>query len=193
MATSNKKVKVVSQTNDKSGFLFLLILFLGLPLVMVTSLLDYTLLPRQMFIALWTIAAVLFYRKKLLNTSPLNLIILGFTLIIVLHLIPFLNGVVNSVESLAVLSKYLGILGFAWIFYILYRTSVFTVQSILKAFLLYAAITSLVPLFQIMASVASGDFWDDIYIIKGTLLRWGLCCAIPYRVSKRKNYRIIRD
>lgn len=190
MAVSKKQQKISKPTESKSGFAFLLILFAGLPLLMSTTLLDYTLLPRQMFLALWSIVTILFFRKKLNTSAGVNAIIIAFAVLILLHFVPLLLGVVNTIESLAVLSKYLGFLAFAWVFYVLYKSSVFTKETVLKAFLIYAAISSVVPLFQILASIFSGDFVEDIYTIKGTfshknLLSISLFLGLPFLIAGR--------
>lgn len=164
-----------------------LIFFALLPLVYVKSLLDNTLVPRQLFASLALVVVVLLmFRERWagkFGVGPLLLFFAGFVVVNILSV----TVAINPVESWAVSSRYALSLAWLGVVLILLQSKKLPVHKLVLAIVVFAGITALITLFNLLKAAGSGDFFEDIYSVTGTfghknLLSSALLLSFPFAV-----------
>lgn len=161
----------------------LLIFFMLLPFIQVKALMDATLLPRYTLAAIASLALLgLAFKAIKEQKMPLFLLIAsgGFLLVQVLSVI----SAYNPVESYFTISRYAVVLSYFWVILALLRSGKLSWPHFLQAGILFGGIASIATLFELLNSMSTGEFFDDIYQINGTfshknLLASALMMALP--------------
>lgn len=166
---------------------FYILLFAVIPLIWIPSLVDLTLIPRQMFTTLALGALLVLNWKKLSATSwklsrP-GLAYAGFVLMLLIS--SFVA--INPVESWAIISKFGLLLTFFLTTVHLLRHQLVSQAVIVKGIVLFAGISSIIVLFQLFELMGKGDFFENIYAIKGlfshkNLASGALMLTIPFLI-----------
>ncbi len=179
MAKSAQKSSIYSK--------LFLAFFALLPLIYVESLLDNTLVPRQLYTSAALIIVLLFmWRDKWLEKfSPgaILLFFLGFVLINMLSV----TVAINPVESWAISSRYALAFAYLAIALMLLRAKKISASDLVFGIVIFGGITALITLFNLFKTMASGDFFADIYSVTGTfghknLLSSALMLSFPFAV-----------
>ncbi len=175
MAQSNK--------GNSYNFIFLALMVL-LPILQVTSLQDNTLLSRFLVLDLFGLATFVFLRKDLkdLSLNAASLISLGAFSLLLLFAAFTAH---NTSEGWGALARYFSFLPLFILLQVAFRRKRLQPKNLLQAAVLFAALAALPTLFQLFKSLASGDFFADIYTITGTfshknLLASALMLSFPF-------------
>lgn len=174
------------ESASKTDWLYLL--FLGiLPFVYVKSLVDYTLIPRQLFVAVFILLTALFTWKFLFNNNRLiwsAVSWFGFMLITTISSF----WAINAVESMASLARYGITFSFLAVTANLLQQKKLTVTGLLRGVVVFAAIASVSALIKIFEAIGSGDFFENIYAVKATfshknILSAVLMLSLPFTIA----------
>ncbi len=173
--------------NSSSGIfrIFIFALFALLPLIYVESLVDFTLLPRQLFVSAMVLVGVLlllFAKFKTVPHFPLAWAALGG---LVLLSLASSSQAINAVESWATASRYGLSFSYLGLILLLFQTEKLSKEILIKAAIVFGGITALASLVSIFRAIGSGDFADDIYTVKATfshknLLSSALMLSLPF-------------
>lgn len=157
------------------AYLFLVLLFL-LPLVQVASLQDKALLSRFLVLNIASIAMLFMLWKDL---KQLKLSLFSTALISILFLALLISGfnALNSSEVFGSLARYASFLPLVILLESALRLKRINSEDVLKAAFLFGAVAAIPALFQLLKSLGSGAFFDDIYIIKGTFTHKNLLAS----------------
>ncbi len=177
----------MATTKSKQGIfsIIILALFILLPLVKVSTLVDHTLTSRQFLgsiaVGALLLAIILKGPKKPL---PLGLLIVSFVGFLVMNFVSVSNAI-NPVESWATITRYLLMFSFLVTLMYLLHTKSISVIDIIRSVVLFGAIAGLVTLFNLFQAIGSGEFLTDIYTVKGNfahknLLSSALMLALPF-------------
>ena len=132
--------------NNKQGKGFysitLMLIFILLPLVYVTSLVDYTLIPRQLFASVGLgFLLLLLWMGKPTGSVGINALLLSFIGFLIMNFIS-VNAAINTVESWATISRYLLAFSFLVTLLILLKSGFLSASQIIKAIVLFGAIAA---------------------------------------------------
>ncbi len=177
MATTKSKQSIFS--------IIILALFILLPLVKVSTLVDHTLTSRQ-FLGSIAVGALLIaiILKGPKNPLPLGLLSISFVGFLVLNFISVSNAI-NPVESWATITRYLLMFSFLTALLYLLHTKSITAIDLIRSIVLFGAAAGLITLFNLLQALGSGEFFTDIYTVKGNfahknLLSSALMLALPF-------------
>jgi O-antigen ligase len=181
-----KKMAAAKQTYTLS-FIVFLVFVAALPLLKVSSLLDQALYPRFAWLGLATLVFIGTHLKnlKLVNWPPGFLIaLLGF---VGLH-VASLSTAINPAEAWATVARYGLMATFFAGLYGLLKTKKLTPVALLQGVLISTALIGLITAVQLLQSLASGDFFEDIYTITGpfthkNLLSSALMLGLPFTLA----------
>ncbi len=160
------------------------VFFLILPLVSVPSLIDYTLTPRQLYLSVFLVLAVILNIKHLNKPQKMPLVYFFFAGFLAINLISFTSSV-NPVESYAVFSKYGLVFTYFLTTWIFLKQKVLNKEVIIKSIIFFGGVASVITLFQIIEALGNDSFFTDIYSVKGTfshknLLSSALMLSLPF-------------
>lgn len=178
---------MASKSNSSTVVDYLYIFFLAtLPVVYTQSVGDHSLLPRQLFLAAFLIITPIFMLKHLKNRVAIPPVLLAALLLLVLAGIS-ISQAYNPVESYAVLMRMLLVTLYFWLTFQALQRGALQQMSLVRGILILAALTAFITLFQLLGSVKSGTFFDDIYAISGTyshknLLSSALMGSLPFAI-----------
>lgn len=156
-----------------------------LPFVKVESLIDHTMVPRQLFIALVLLGLIATSWKtlfgKTLRASLPVLCYFGFLLLSI-----FTSFVaINPIESYATLARY----GLAFSFFMvtvdMIKSQKLAMDVFIKGVGIFAAISALFAAVELLKSAGQNKFFEDIYVVKGffshkNLLSSALMLSLPF-------------
>ncbi len=177
MATTKSKQSIFS--------IIILVLFILLPLVKVSSLVDHTLASRQFLgsIAVGGLLVAIMLRgpKKPLPVGLLAISFLGF---LVMNFVAVSNAI-NPIESWGTITRYLLMFSFLIAMLYLLHTKVVSASQLIQSVILFGAVAGVITLFNLLQALASGEFFTDIYTVKGNfahknLLSSALMLALPF-------------
>ncbi len=176
-------------SKQKQGLypIVLLILFALLPLFKISTLVDHTLVPRQLLASVGTallLLMILFSSPT--KTLPLGLVSLSFGGFILMNFIS-VSAAINSVESWATISRYLLSFSFLITLIYLFHHKLITAQHLIKAVVLFGGLAAVITLFQLLKAVGSGEFFSNIYTVTGNfshknLLSSALMLSLPFAI-----------
>lgn len=155
-----------------------------LPLLQVPSLQDDTLLSRFLLLDLFVLSGLVLLWKDLKSIQLTKLPVLSLGLFL-LFLILSAFSALNISESWGSLARYASFIPAFVVLEIAFRLKRINGEDLLKAAVLFAGVAALPTLFQLLKSLASGEFFDDIYTITGTfshknLLASALMLSFPF-------------
>lgn len=188
MATTTAKHNIFS--------IIILALFILLPLVRVTSLVDHTLASRQFLgsvgVGVLLVAIMLKGPKKPL---PAGWVILSFLGFVILNFVS-VGSAINPVESWATITRYLLMFSFMVSLLYMLHTKVVAANHLIRAVVVFGAIAGVITLFNLLQALASGEFFSDIYAVKGNfahknLLSSALMLALPFAIIGAATFKSI--
>ncbi len=175
--------------NENKPFnLFFWIFIALLPFVQAPALIDFTLIPRQLFLGAFVLitGAIGLYRFKQNNKVQLGLIELSFLAFLAIQLLASFFAV-NQAEAAATISRYCAYAGYFFLLvYSLYHQKL-SLDALYKAFLVFSTIAVAFTGLELLKALNSGKFWEDIYVIKASfghknILSAVLMLGIPFQV-----------
>lgn len=165
-----------------------LIFFAILPMVYVKSLVDYSLIPRQMVLSVFVLVLIPLSWKAFSSGGRFVLsgAAIAFGALLAIALASSFVAI-NRVESWATISRLGAALAYFLLTVQLLQTGKLKVQSLVKGVTIFAVIASGITLFELMKAVGSGDFFSDIYTVRGTfshknLLSSALLLCLPFLI-----------
>lgn len=189
MFTFSAKSKFMATPKQFSGLLraLYLLLFALLPLVYVSSLIDNTLAPRQLFASVMSflMIAVAFMIKPRLN-QRMSWLTGAFIIFLIMQFVS-IAAAINVSESWVTISRYLLSFSFVVITITYLRSGHLAVQDFVKAGFVFAAIASVLALFSILKVAGGGNFGEELYEVRATfshknLLSSALMLSFPFAV-----------
>ncbi len=180
----------MSQKTQQEGYfsIFFWAFIALLPFVQLNTLVDNTLVPRQLFLAVFllVVTGLWFLSKKKLREWRF-----GFTEISFLSFILF-QGVayffaVNQAEAAATLSRYMGYGAYFLLLTALFREERLSFGQVAKAFVVFGAIAASLTGIELLKALGSGKFWEDVYSIKSSfghknILSCILMLCLPFQL-----------
>ncbi len=158
-----------------------------LPIVQMTNLVDFNLVPRQMLVSLAVLAlAVLFvFREKKFAWAIGGLQIAFFAFLLVGAL--SISQAINSTESWATLSRYLLMFSVLLSSMLLLKAKKLNFKNVLNAMLIFGGIASLSAAANLIEALNNGQFLEDIYAVTGrfghkNLLASALMLSLPFSI-----------
>jgi O-antigen ligase len=161
----------MSQKNKSEGvFNIMLWAFVALmPFVQINSVIDTTLVPRQLFLAAFLVLVSLVGYGTARTKGQQQW---GFTQVAMLAFFVFqcvaYAFAANTAEAAATISRYAGYVGYFMLIITLLRYQLLQLQSIVKAFVVLGAIAAVLAGIELLRALSSGKFWQDVYVIKAT-------------------------
>lgn len=179
---------MAKRTTQNSPFVYVMLgFFLFLPLLKIESVLDEALFPRFALVGVFCLGAAFFAFKKLAATTwPLtfSLALGGFLIMQVISS----SAAVNISESYASLARYFLMAVYFFMVLALVRQKTISVFWLLKCFTAGAALISIITATQLLQALGTGNFFSNIYSIKGTfthknLLSSALLLSLPFTLA----------
>lgn len=174
------------RTSSLTEWLYLLFWTL-LPFISVSSLVDNTLIPRQIYIGVFVLLGLASAWKAVFSSKiKLSLAFVSYLGFFILSAISAFSAI-NSAESLGVLARYAVVLGFLFLTIELIKSKKLSLEIFTKGVLIFASIASLYAAFQLLKAASDGSFLDGIYSVKGAfshknLLSSVLMLSLPFAV-----------
>lgn len=158
-----------------------------LPFISVSSLVDNTLIPRQIYLAVFVLIGIVSAWKALSSSSlKMSFALLSYLGFFVISAISSFWAI-NTAESLAVLARYSIVFSFLFLSMELLKSKKLSLESFTKGILVFAAIAAIFAAFQLLKAASEGEFLDGIYSVKGAfshknLLSSVLMLSLPFTV-----------
>lgn len=178
------------KSNSSLGVIYIL-LWAIMPLVYISDIIvDNTLVPRQLFTGVGLLLIIGFSWKHFsANKEHLNKSVVSYLAFFIISILTSI-GAVNTVESISVIAKYGIVLSFLVLTSSLLNQKKLDKETLVKGIVVFGLVSSLITLFQLFKAIGSGEFFQDIYIIKGSfshknLLSSALMLTIPFAMMGR--------
>lgn len=175
---------------QKSGLISNLyfVLFALMPLVYINTVVDNTLVPRQVFasLVLLIIGLSQWPSAQRLPKFRIGWPMILFSVFLVVNIIS-ISQAINPVDSYAVVSRYMLMLGFLALTLYLVSSRLLDLKRLVGGIIVFTGISALVALFKIFQVLGSGDFVVDIYEVSGSfghknLLSSALMLGLPFAI-----------
>lgn len=177
-------------TQQKSGLIsnVYFLLFALMPLVYINSVVDNTLVPRQVFASLVLLVAglVAWQSGQKLSNFQFGWPMILFSAFLIVNVLS-INQAINPVDSYATVSRYMLMFGFLALTLQLVRSKVLEINRMIGGIIVFTGISALIALFKIFQLLGSGDFVVDIYEVSGSfghknLLSSALMLGLPFAI-----------
>ncbi|MGB0176798.1 MAG: hypothetical protein ACPF9D_06515, partial [Owenweeksia sp.] len=110
-----------------------------LPLIYIKTIIDYTLVPRQLFTAVFALIVLLFSWNKLFKNTSLTAPVLAYSgFLLIMTIASF--GAINPIESYATLSRYGVILAYLFLTTNLLRNRSLQLTHLIKGVSIFGAL-----------------------------------------------------
>lgn len=181
---------ILSVSQPKSGLIstLYLLLFALMPFVYINSVVDNTLVPRQVFaVSMLLIAGLLLWgRSKKFGPVQLGWPLILFSVFLLVNVVS-ISQAINAVDSYAVVSRYLLMFCFLALTLHLLQERQLDLKKLIGGAIIFTGISALVALFKIFQVLGSGDFVQDIYEVRGSfghknLLSSALMLGLPFAI-----------
>lgn len=166
-----------------------------MPLVYVTTVVDNTLVPRQVFagVMLLVTGLSLWGTSSRLPQFQVNwpVTLLGVFLIVN---VASVTQAINPVDSYTTVSRYILMFGFFTLTFYLVKNKLLDPDRLVTGVIFFTGISALVALFKIFQVLGGGDFVQDIYEVRGlfghkNLLSSALMLGLPFTVIGSVIYK----
>ncbi len=182
----------MAEKNSPSILNIIYLLFWAiLPCIYVSgTIIDNTLLPRQLFVGIALLLILILGWKQIsAKNQSLKVSELAYIGFFIFSAISSFFAV-NTIESLAILGKYGMVLSFLILTATLLRRGALTKEILVKGIVLFGLVSSGITLFQLFGSLSAGNLMEDIYAIKGSfshknLLSSALMLTLPFALIGR--------
>lgn len=175
-------------TDNKPFNLFFWIFIALLPFVQAPALIDFTLIPRQLFLGAFILitAGIGLYRFKQSGNVQLGVLELSFLAFLLVQLLAAFFAI-NQAEAAATFSRYSAYAGYFFLLSYSISNQKVTLEALCKAFLVFSTIAVGFTALELLKALNSGKFWEDIYVIKASfghknILSAVLMLGIPFQV-----------
>jgi len=158
-----------------------------LPLFRVEALLDPALLSRYLVLGVLGLSLLAFTFKFWSKQKFPLAISMAFGVFALLQIIS-LSVAQNSGEAFGALARYLSFTPFFFLLFSELKEGRISKNQLLSGGLIFATISAIPAFFQIIAALASGEFFEDVYTITGSyshknLLASALMLAFPLSIA----------
>tara|TARA_B100001245_G_scaffold236621_2_gene228881 strand:+ start:21366 stop:23345 length:1980 start_codon:yes stop_codon:yes gene_type:complete len=155
-----------------------------LPLIYVKSIVDYSLLPRQLYASVFVLLIAVLSWKTLFKNGSLRAPLLWYSgFMVVMTISSF--GAINPVESYATLSRFVMAFSYLLVTLGVIHSGTLHLKHMVKGIVLFATLAGVFTLVEIFRAIGSGDFFLNIYTVSATfshknLLSSVLLFSIPF-------------
>lgn len=199
---SAKIILLMATTKIKWGAfsIIILVMFFWMPIFRLTTLVDFTLTSRQFIgslgVGLLLVVILISNAKK---SFPVGLLSLCFTGFILANFFSVTNAI-NPVESWATISRYLLMFAFLMALIFQFHNKEISWENIVIPVILLGCVACIVTFYQLVGAMISGEFFSDIYSVKGNfahknLLSSALMLVLPFAImgaaAFKNGWRIV--
>jgi O-antigen ligase len=157
-----------------------------LPFVQAPALIDFTLVPRQLFLGAFILitSGVIWYKSSVKKQVQFGFLETSLLLFLAFQFAASLFAI-NQAEAAATLSRYSAYVAYFLLAAYCLRYAKISLSGLCKAFLVMATIAVVFTGLEILRSLGDGKFWQDIYAVKGgfghkNILSAVLMLGIPF-------------
>ncbi len=183
-------------SQQKSGLIstLYLLLFALMPIIYINSVVDNTLVPRQVFasLVLLLVGIIAWSQTKKMATYKFSWPVILISVFVLVN-IASVSQAINPIDAYAVISRYLLMFSFLALTIHLIQQKQLNVHKLIGGAIILTGLSALVALFKILQILGSGDFVQDIYEVRGlfghkNLLSSALMLGLPFAIMGSAVY-----